>query len=79
LRAEGFEVTPVVVDVSERAPMGAFARTRGVARRGPLGGSTPPGSLPSRCPCKPLAVDPVGVALLAEEFGQVVAGEGPAL
>ena len=29
--------------------------------------------------CKPLAVDPVGVALMAEEFGQVVAGAGPAL
>ncbi|WP_425838157.1 SDR family oxidoreductase [Streptomyces fractus] len=76
LTADGYEVTPVRVDVSDRASVAALARQS--AALGPVTQVAHTAGLsPVQAPTAAvLAVDLLGVALVLEEFGEVVAEGG---
>ncbi|WP_306319837.1 MULTISPECIES: SDR family oxidoreductase [unclassified Streptomyces] len=76
LTADGYDVTPVRVDVSERASVAHLARA--AAALGPVTRVAHTAGLsPVQAPTAAvLAVDLLGVALVLEEFGAVVAAGG---
>ncbi|MFC5825430.1 SDR family oxidoreductase [Nonomuraea insulae] len=76
LRDEGYEVTPQVVDVSSRESVAALAGR--AASLGDVRGVVHTAGLsPIQAPVPAiLAVDLLGVALVLEEFGKVVAAGG---
>ncbi|MER5436965.1 SDR family oxidoreductase [Streptomyces sp. NPDC002790] len=76
LTADGYEVTPVRVDVSDRASVAALAGQ--CAALGPVTQVVNTAGLsPVQAPTAAvLAVDLLGVALVLEEFGRVVAAGG---
>ncbi|MFJ9173603.1 SDR family oxidoreductase [Streptomyces sp. NPDC102360] len=76
LTADGYEVTPVRVDVSDRASVAALAGQ--CAGLGPVTQVAHTAGLsPVQAPTAAvLAVDLLGVALVLEEFGEVVAAGG---
>ncbi|GAA0959979.1 SDR family oxidoreductase [Actinocorallia libanotica] len=76
LRGEGYEVTPAAVDVSSRESVAALARL--AASLGEVRAVVHTAGLsPVQAPVEAiLAVDLLGVALVLEEFGEVVASGG---